>query len=63
MQEIGDKYWSGSRPSSFILRINIGKQNQNDINYIIFSKYNKSDVRDEEPDNIDGYETWYIEDK
>ncbi|KAF5084258.1 hypothetical protein DSECCO2_81270 [anaerobic digester metagenome] len=63
MKAIGNKYWSGSRPSSFILRINIGEETQNDTDYIIFSKYNKSNVRDEKPDNIDGYETWYIANK
>lgn len=63
MQEIGNKYWNGSRPNSFVLRIDIGEDDKNSFDYEIYSNYNKTKVHDEEPNNIDGYETWYIEDK
>ncbi len=63
MQKIGDEYWNGSRPSGFKLRIHIGEDKKDGYDYIIYSKYNKTKVSNEEPDNIDGYETWYIFDR
>lgn len=63
MQEVGDEYWNGERPTSFILRIDIEKEHKNSYDYKVYSNYNKTKVSNEESDNIDGYETWYIEDR
>lgn len=64
MQKIGDEYWGGSRPSEFNLNIYVDeKKNENDYDYQINSQYNKTHIHDEDPDNIDGYETWTISDK
>ena len=63
MQRIGDKYWGGSRPSEFNLYVYIDtmdNKREGDFDYKISSRYNKTHIYDEEPDNIDGYETWYI---
>lgn len=62
MQKIGDKYWNGERPNSFILSIDIGKEDKNSYDYEIYSYYNKTKMSNEELENIDGYETWYIKD-
>lgn len=63
MRKIGDKYWDGIRPSHFILKVNVEKEDKDNIEYEIHSNYNKTKVSNEDPDNIDGYETWYIEDE
>lgn len=64
MQRIGDEYWGGSRPSEFNLYIYVDeKKDENDYDYQITSKYNKTHISDEDPENIDGYETWTISDK
>ncbi len=64
MQRIGDEYWGGSRPSEFNLYIYVDeKKDENDYEYQITSKYNKTHISDEDPENIDGYETWTISDK
>ena len=64
MQRIGDKYWGGSRPSRFNLHVHVDKnrsdKKKHTYDYKISSQYNKTFVHDEEPDNIDGYETWHI---
>ena len=64
MQRIGDEYWGGSRPSEFNLYIHVDKnrsdKKKHTYDYKISSQYNKTFVHDEEPDNIDGYETWHI---
>lgn len=66
MEKLGDEYWTGSRLSEFELRVYIGEDEKGgygDYNYIISSDYNKTKVSNEEPDNIDGFETWYIFDR
>lgn len=66
MQRIGGKYWGGSRPSEFNLYVYIDTMNnkkEGDFNYLISSRYNKTYIHDEEPDNIDGYQTWSIYNK
>ena len=64
MQKIGDEYWGGSRPSEFNLYIYVDeKKDETDYDYQITSKYNKTHISDEDPENIDGYETWTISDK
>ena len=64
MQRIGDEYWGGSRPSEFNLYIYVDeKKDETDYDYQITSKYNKTHISDEDPENIDGYETWTISDK
>lgn len=61
MQKIGDKYWGGARPSGFGLYIYSNKDKEgNDYDYLIYSRYNKTYIADENPDNIDGYKTWTI---
>lgn len=66
MQRVGDKYWGGSRPSSFVLYIYVdNKRNhkhEHTYDYLISSGYNKTHVRDENAENIDGYKTWKISD-
>lgn len=66
MQRIGDKYWGGSRPSSFVLYIYVDNKrndkNEHTYDYLISSRYNKTHVHDENPENIDGYKTWKISD-
>ena len=62
MQLIGDQYWVGSRPHDFVLYIYIDEIREEGYDYEIRSSYNKTFVHDEEPDNIDGYETWHISD-
>lgn len=64
MQRIGNEYWGGVRPSNFKLYIYVDeKKDENDYKYRIISKYNKTHISDEDPDNIDGYETWIISDR
>lgn len=64
MQKIGDEYRRGARPSGFNLNIYVDeKKEENNYDYQISSQYNKTHIHDEEPDNIDGYETWTIYDK
>ncbi len=63
MHKIGDKYAKGSRPSNFTLNIYLGYDtslSENEYDYRITSRYNKTHISDENPDNIDGYETWII---
>ena len=61
MQKIGDKYWGGARPFGFALYIYCDKDKEgNDYDYLIDSRYNKTYIDDENPDNIDGYKTWTI---
>lgn len=66
MQRIGDKYWGGARPSDFVLYVHVDKnrsdKGKRSYDYKITSRYNKTHVHDEEPENIDGYETWRISD-
>lgn len=66
MQRIGDRYWGGSRPSEFILYVHADKnksdKNKHTYDYQIISRYNKTHVHDENPENIDGYQTWRISD-
>lgn len=62
MQRMGDEYWGGSRPHDFVLYIYIDEIREEGYDYEIISSYNKTFVHDEEPDNIDGYETWHIGD-
>jgi hypothetical protein len=65
MQRIGDKYWGGSRPSRFNLYIYIDtmdNKKEGHYDYKISSEYNKTHIHDEEADNIDGYQTWFISD-
>lgn len=61
MQRIRDKYWGGSRPSEFILYVYVDKKkddrHEHTYDYRINSQYNKTYVHDEDPENIDGYET------
>lgn len=66
MQRIGDRYWGGSRPNEFNLYIHVD-ENRSDkkkhrYDYQISSQYNKTYRSDENPENIDGYKTWYISD-
>lgn len=64
MQRIGDKYRGGTRPSEFKVYVYIDtmdNKREGDYDYLISSRYNKTHIHDEEPDNIDGYETWHIE--
>lgn len=66
MQKIGDEYWGGSRPSEFKIYVYIDtmdNKREGDYDYLISSRYNKTHIHDEEPDNIDGYQTWHIENK
>ena len=66
MQGIGDKYWKGTRPHEFIVYVyidNMDNKREGDYDYLISSRYNKTYIHNEEPDNIDGYETWHIEDR
>lgn len=61
MQKIGDKYWGGARPYGFALYIYCDKDKEgNNYDYLIDSRYNKTYIDDENPDNIDGYKTWTI---
>lgn len=61
MQKIGDNYWGGARPYGFELYIYSNKDKDgNDYDYLIDSRYNKTYIVDENPDNIDGYKTWTI---
>lgn len=63
MQKIGDKYWGGSRPSEFVLYLykdTMDNKKEGDYDYEIISRYNKTHIHDEEPDNIDGYQTWHV---
>ena len=60
MQRIGDKYWGGARPSEFNLYIYIDNKRESGYDYKISSEYNKTHVSDENPENIDGYQTWRI---
>lgn len=61
MQEIGNKYWSGSRPREFNLYIYVNEINQaGSYTYLITSRYNKECIVNEEIENIDGYKTWRI---
>lgn len=64
MQRIGDKYWNGSRPNEFILYVYVDKKrsdkNKHTYDYKISSEYNKTYRSDENPENIDGYQTWHI---
>ena len=61
MQKIGDKYWGGARPYGFALYIYCDKDKEgNNYDYLIDSRYNKTHIADENPDNIDGYKTWTI---
>lgn len=61
MQKIGDNYWGGARPYGFELYIYSNKDKEgNDYDYLIDSRYNKTYIVDENPDNIDGYKTWTI---
>lgn len=63
MQKIGNEYWGGNRPSDFKLYIYVDdKKEGNNYNYLITSRYNKTPIRNEEINNIDGYETWTIYD-
>lgn len=66
MQRIGDKYWKGIRPDEFILYVHVDKnrsdKSEHTYDYQISSRYNKTYVSDENPENIDGYKTWFIED-
>ena len=54
--------WNGgkARPEGFNLYIYVDKKRESDYDYEISSKYNKTHVSDENPENIDGYETWRI---
>lgn len=66
MQRIGDKYWGGARPSRCVLYVYIDNK-RNDkhghtYDYKISSRYNKTHIHDENPENIDGYKTWSIGD-
>lgn len=61
MQKIGDNYWGGARPYGFALYIYCDKDKEgNNYDYLIDSRYNKTYIDDENPDNIDGYKTWTI---
>ena len=61
MQKIGDNYWGGARPFDFVLYIYSDKEKEgNNYDYLIDSRYNKTYIDDENPDNIDGYKTWTI---
>ena len=64
MQRIGDRYWGGSRPNEFILYVHVDKnksdKNKHFYDYEISSEYNKTFRSDEDPENIDGYQTWHI---
>lgn len=60
MQRIGEKYWGGARPSEFNLYVFVDKKREDGYDYQVSSRYNKTHIHDEEPDNIDGYETWEI---
>ncbi len=64
MKKVGDKYGKGTRLDEFFLNIYIGYDKNialNDYDYKILSRYNKTPIVDENPDNIDGYKTWHIE--
>lgn len=64
MQMIGEKCWYDSTAWWFQLDVFIDKKTERKPDYQIMTEYNKrTGRRDEEPDNIDGFKTWYIEDK
>ena len=63
MQEIGEQYWAGGVPWQFNLNVHVDKKLEDGYDYQLFTRYNKEHIRNEDPDNIDGYETWYIQDK
>lgn len=63
MKKIEKEYWNNTIPSSFELYIYINrKESEGAYDYLIKSNYNKTFRIDEDPENIDGYETWFIED-
>lgn len=62
MQRIGNKYWGGARPSRFKLRIYVDNKHESTYDYLISSQYNKTHIHDEDPENIDGYQTWHVSD-
>ncbi len=63
MQKIGDKYWAGDIPWQFNLNVHVDEKLDDSYDYQLFSRYNKEHIRNEDPENIDGYETWHIDDK
>ena len=63
MQEIGGRYWAGEIPWQFDLNVHVDEKLDDAYDYQLFTRYNKEHIRNEDPDNIDGYETWHINDK
>lgn len=60
MNRIGDEYKKGSRPIDFGLYIHIDKIRDDRYDYLVTSRYHKEPIVNDDPDNIDGYETWSI---
>jgi len=63
MERIGDKYFGGSTPWNFDLYIYVDNKREESYDYCVSSRYYKTHVVNEDPENIDGYETWRISGK
>ena len=63
MQGIGDQYWVGEIPWQFNLNVHVDEKLDDGYDYQLFTRYNKEHIRNEDPDNIDGYDTWHINDR
>ncbi|WP_313559669.1 hypothetical protein [Ruminiclostridium cellobioparum] len=60
MEKIRDKYSKGSDPLDFGLYIHKNKIRDAGYKYLITSRYHKEPIVNDDPYNIDGYETWSI---
>lgn len=62
MDRIGEEYKKGSRPLDFGLYIYIDNIRDDSYDYLLESRYHKEPIVNDDPDNVDGYETWVIMD-
>lgn len=60
MQKVGDEYNNGSRPDGFNADIYVDEKKEESFDYQINTEYNKTNIVNEDPENIDAYKTWHI---
>lgn len=60
MEKMGNKYSKGAGPLHFGLYIHIDQIRDDSYKYLLTSRYHKEPIVNDDPDNVDGYETWSI---
>lgn len=60
MERMKNEYWKGTSPLDFGLYIHIDEIRDDSYKYFITSRYHKEPIVNDDPNNIDGYETWSI---